>query len=329
MEESILNLDVNVSTFELAQESVNFVILCPFNLPNDCSVKDISLKEETRSSRSSIRFEISSKNRVVRVKQFYYDWGIPTVYADTNLVSPGKSFEINGIVGFIGIDYKGNQAACYARWFTNVELSVLKGRFEEDELIRIIESFTPTGSFAIKKLGEKSYTTTSYTARYGIPKWQEDEISRVKWYENNFDINKKISLQNIYIPAFEYQDFFLDSIGFNQYKFGVETHFLYRSKVNYTDGIWFWLAPEEMIENLSYIEGENIGVRQSWNVKKEKFLIGNIEITILLHKQNTQYYGWYAHWKIGRYIYQVFNRPSVNFNIEKFTGFIKTLHEVK
>jgi len=50
---------------------------------------------------------------------------------------------------------------------------------------------------------------------------------------------------------------------------------------------------------------------------------------MLLHKQNAQYYGWYAHWKIGRYIYQVFIRPSVNFNIDKFTGFIKTLYEVK
>ncbi|HWI49162.1 MAG TPA: hypothetical protein VNU45_13160 [Rummeliibacillus sp.] len=324
-----MKINVNVSSFELAQQSVNFVIFCPFNLPNGCSVKNISLKEESRSSRSSLRFEISSKNRVVRVKQFYYDWGIPTVYADTNLVSPGKSFEIDGIVGFIGIDYKGNQAACYARWFTNIELSVLKGKFEEDELISIIESLTPLDSYIIENWGKKSFTTTSYTARYGIPKWQEDEISRVKWYENNFDINNMISSQNIIIPAFEYQEFFLDSIGYNQNKFGVETHFLYRSKANYTDGIWFWLAPEEMIENLSYKEGENIGVRQSWNVKKEKLLIGKIEITMLLHKQNAQYYGWYAHWKIGRYIYQVFIRPSVNFNIDKFTGFIKTLYEVK
>lgn len=63
--------------------------------------------------------------------------------------------------------------------------------------------------------------------------------------------------------------------------------------------------------------------------KKEKLLIGNTEITMLLHKQNAHYYGWYAHWKIGKYIYQVFIRPSVNFNIEKLTGFIKTLNEVK
>ncbi|MGE7923987.1 hypothetical protein ACQKND_12425 [Viridibacillus arvi] len=324
-----MNLNDNVSSFDLAQQSVNFVILCPSNLPYSCFVNNISLKKESRSTRSSIRFEILSKNRVVRVKQFYYDWGIPIVYADTNLISPGKSFEIDGIVGFIGIDYKGNQAACYARWFTNVELSVLKGRFGEDELISIIKSLTPLDSLIIEKWGKKSYTTTSYTARYGIPKWQEDEISRVIWYENNFDINKRISSKSIFIPSFEYQEFFLDSIGFNQNKFGVETHFLYRSKINYTDGIWFWLTPEEMIENLSYKVGENIGVRQSWNVKKEKFLIGNTEITMLIHKQNAKYYGWYAHWKIGKYIYQLFIRPSVNFNKEKLTGFIKTLNEVK
>ena len=324
-----MNLITNVSTFELAQQSVNFVILSPVDLPAGCSVKNISLKKESTSSRSSIRFEILSKGRVVRVKQFYYDWGIPTIYADTNLISPGNSFEINGIVGFIGVDYKGNQAACYARWFTNIELSVLEGKFIDDELISIIKSFKPLDLFFIEKWGEKSFTTTSYTARYGVPKWQEDEISRVRWYEKNFDINKRISSQNIYIPTFEYQEFSLDSIGFNQNKYGIETHFLYRSKVNYTDGIWFWLAPEEMIENLSYKEGENIGIRQSWLVKKEKLLLGNIEITMLLHKQNAQYYGWYAHWKIGNYIYQIFIRPSVNFNIDKFNGFIHTLHEVK
>ncbi|MEO4054861.1 hypothetical protein [Solibacillus sp. CAU 1738] len=39
---------------------------------------------------------------------------------------------------------------------------------------------------------------------------------------------------------------------------------------------------------------------------KYRDLIGNIEITMLLHKQNAQYYGWYVHWKIGRYIYHVF-----------------------
>lgn len=324
-----MNQIVNISSFKQAQQYVNFVILWPSHLPSGCSVQNISLKKESNCTRSSIRFEIISKNRVVRVKQFYYDWGIPVVYADTNLVTPGESFVVNGIVGFIGVDYKGNRAACYAKWFTNVELSVLEGKFEDEELIKVIESFTPLDSFSIEHWGKKSFSSTSFTARYGMAKWDEDEISRVQWHENNFDIRKRTIFQNIYLPAIEYQEFFLDSIGHNQNNFGVETHFLYRSKINYTDGIWFWLAPEELIGKLSYKEGDNIGKRQSWNVKKKNLLIGNIDITLFLHKQNTQYYGWYAHWKIGKYTYQLYVRPSVNIDIDMITGFIKTLNEVE
>ncbi|WP_419880427.1 hypothetical protein ACN6MY_12065 [Peribacillus sp. B-H-3] len=62
------------------------------------------------------------------------------ITTDTNLINQGKSFNIDGIVGFIGIDYKGNQAACFARWFTNIELSVLKGSYEEEDILLIFKN---------------------------------------------------------------------------------------------------------------------------------------------------------------------------------------------
>ena len=99
------------------------MVLMPV-LPKSYSITNFSLRKESKEERSSIRFEICNKGRILRIKQFFYDWAIPVITADTNLVSQGTSFIVDGIVGFIGIDYKGNQAACFSKWFTNIELPV-------------------------------------------------------------------------------------------------------------------------------------------------------------------------------------------------------------
>lgn len=328
MEEDKLEQIMNVSSFDIAQPFVNFVILHPSSLPIDYSIKNITLKKETIQSRSSLRFEIVSGNRVVRVKEFFYDWGLPVVYADTNLVSQGTAFVVNGIVGFIGKDYKGNQAACYARWFTNIELSVLKGIFDEEEIIQIVEALSPLDKDLIKQLGEKPFTVTSYTARYGKQKWQEDEISRVEWYESDFDFSRGNSMNNIYLPSLEFDAYFLDSIGYKEHEFGVETHLLFRSSINYTDGIWYWLSPKDMIDSINIIEGNDIGTRQSWSVKKEILQVEDEELTIFVGKQNTDYPGWFVIWEEGKYIYQVYVRPSINFNRDCLYRFIANIRKV-
>ena len=116
-----------------AQKYTNFVILMP-TLDETYNLKNITLKKETNKQRSSIRFEIHNKGKVLRIKQFFYDWAIPVITADTNLIQQGKSFEIEGIVGFIGIDYKGNQAACFFRWFTNIRYLIAIFIFEHYQM---------------------------------------------------------------------------------------------------------------------------------------------------------------------------------------------------
>src|SRR5687767_12385190 len=100
---------------------MNFVVLEPTFLPSGCRIAEGTVRTETPTTRASYRFIVRGKGRQFRVKQFFYDWMHPTL-ADTNLDLPGRAFLAQGIIGFLGPDYKGNYAACWSRWFTQVEL---------------------------------------------------------------------------------------------------------------------------------------------------------------------------------------------------------------
>lgn len=303
-----------------AQKYTNFVILIP-TLPESYILKNITLKKETNKQRSSIRFEIHSKGKFLRIKQFFYDWAIPVITADTNLIRQGKSFEIEGIVGFIGIDYKGNQAASFCRWFTNIELSVIVGTFDEKEILMILQSLKAVDNDSIRTIGEQSYTSCSYTARYNKSKWDtDDEVSRVTWYEANDKIRIEESLK-IKIPK-RYNEFFLDSIGFKENESGSEYHFLYRSQEDFTNGFWLWIAPKELSDPLPQLTGHKIGARQSWNIKKVSGSVLNMPVNnIILCRQNTKYKSWMVHWEKDNYIFHFYSRASTKNNIREFQLF--------
>ncbi len=205
---------------------------------------------------------------------------------------------------------------------------MLKGIFDEEEIIQIVESLSPLDKDFIKEIGEKPFTVASYTARFGKPKWKEDEISRVEWFESDFKFSGRKSMKNIYLPTLEFEKYFLDSIGYKEFEMGVETHLLFRSSINYTDGIWYWVTPKNMIDPLNIIEGNDIGTRQSWSVKKEIMLVEDTELTIFVGKQNTNYSGWFVIWEAGEYIYQVFVRPSVSFHRASLSQFLATIRKV-
>ena len=308
-----------------AQKYMNFVILMP-TLPESYILKNITVKKETNEQRSSIRFEIHSKGKALRIKQFFYDWAIPVITADTNLIHQGKSFEIEGIVGFIGTDYKGNQAACFSRWFTNIELSVIEGTFDEKKILMILESLKAVDKDSIRTIGEQSFTTCSYTARFNKSKWDShDEVSRVAWYESNKRIRIEESL-GIKIPK-DHNEFFLDSIGYKEYDSGAEYHFLYRSQEDFTNGFWLWIAPREFSDPLPTFTGHKIGTRQSWNIKKVSGSILQIPVNkIILCRQNTKYKSWMIHWEKGNYIYHFYSRASIKNNIREFQLFFSELY---
>lgn len=316
----LLNDEINE-----AQKYTNFVILMPI-LPESYILKNITLKKETNKQRSSIRFEIHSKGKVLRIKQFFYDWAIPVITADTNLIQQGKSFEIEGVVGFIGIDYKGNQAACFCKWFTSIELSVIEGTFDEKEILMILESLKAVDNDSIRTIGEQSFTSCSYTARYNKSKLDtDDEVSRVAWYE----ANKKIRIEeSLGIKILKnHNGFLLDSIGYKECESGSEYHFLYRSQEDFTNGFWLWIAHRDLSDPLPQFTGHKIGTRQSWNIKKVSGTILHIPVNeIILCRQITKYKSWMVHWEKDNYIYHFYSRASKKNSIRDFQLFFWELY---
>jgi hypothetical protein len=284
-------------TFSDAQSFVNFVILEPTQLPMGTVQSEVTVRKETPTLRSSIRFEITGENRAFRIKQFFYDWSIPGIYADTNLVAQGKPFVLHDIAGFLGTDYKGNVAAAHARWFTQVELSVLRGHFEEEELLAFMEGLVPAVKEAVAEVGQKPYALTSHTARYHVPRWAEgDPVNRVHWqtaanYERGYD-----TVEGVSIPM-RFHSYLCDSIGHFQHDDGMEHQFLFRDGRNHTDCIWIWRAPKSLRSPFPESTGKNIGKRTKWNIEKIRLS----EKEVIICEQATSVPGWQLHWEQQRY----------------------------
>jgi len=318
---------LSITKLREAQKDTNFVILAP-TLPATYAIHNISVRKETPTVRSSLRFELKNKSGLIRIKQFFYDWATPVITADTNLVAQGKSFQIDGIVGFLGTDYKGNQAACFARWFTTIEVSVLQGVFEDKEILYILKMLQPIDPSSIKSLGEQSFSTNSFTSRFKKPRWnKEDEVTRVAWFHNDTTTLNDWLKEFPITPPSNYEEYFLDSIGFQAHSIGSELHLLYRSKSNYTDGFWLWIAPKTLSDPLPKQTGHKIGTRQSWNIKKiqchgEGFPVQEF----LLCRQNTTYSGWMIHWERDHCTYHLYVRPSTGFTLSKLYNFLVLLH---
>ncbi|MEK4626803.1 MAG: hypothetical protein ABS944_05880 [Solibacillus sp.] len=321
----INNLSIN--EIQEAQKHTNFVILMPI-LSEAYAIQNITVRKETNEQRSSIRFELHNNGRIIRVKQFFYDWAIPVITADTNLISQGESFEIDGIIGFIGIDYKGHQAACFSKWFTTIEVSVLTGNFDEEEIITIFKSLKVVDKDAIHKIGKQSFSTCSHTARFNLPKWDSyDEITRVSWYESKeSNLIEKSRELGIELPQF-HNEYYLDSIGYKSHYIGEEFHFLYRSEKDYTNGFWLWIAPKGISDPLPSKMGRKVGGRQSWNVKKVGGSTLHIPINeVVLCRQNTKYKSWMLHWESDNKIYHFYSRASMKNNIRDIRAFLLKLY---
>ncbi|MFE3572909.1 hypothetical protein [Lysinibacillus sp. NPDC059133] len=279
-------------------EQINFSPL----LPNDIQMQTIynfSLRQETKDNRSSIYFNAKLHNSIIRVKQFFYDWAFPFIYADTNLIKQGKPFIIHNRVGFIGIDYKNNKALSYSVGFTTVEISVFEGDATDDELIEYLSNLMVINL----ELSQKSFATVSYTARYDQGKWGEDEVARVKWFKPEI-----INLKNTFSETL--LDYKLDSVGIG--KETNEVQLLYRQKENLTDGCWISIAPLTLEQDLPKTLGRNIGTRQKWRFRLLKIPYENRKIEVYYGVQETKYPARWFWFSFDNKIIQCHIRSSVN-----------------
>ncbi|OXS76270.1 hypothetical protein B1B04_04615 [Lysinibacillus sp. KCTC 33748] len=253
-------------------EHINFSPL----LPNEKQLQKIynfSLRPETKDNRSSIYFYAKLQNGLIRVKQFFYDWAFPFIYADTNLVKQGNPFIINNRVGFIGIDYKNNKALSYSVGFTTIEISVFEGDATDEELLEFLANLMEIN----RDLSKKFFATVSYTARYDRGKWGEDEVTRVEWFTSE----RMNSFSETLL------DYKLDSIGIG--KEINEVQLLYRQKENLTDGCWISIAPQSLEQDLPKTVGRNIGIRQKWRFRLLKISYENRKIEVYYGVQETKY----------------------------------------
>jgi hypothetical protein len=278
-------------------EHINFSPL----LPNEQiqNIYNFSLRQETKNNRSSIYFYAKLQNGIIRVKQFFYDWAFPFIYADTNLVKQGDPFVINNRVGFIGIDYKNNKALSYSVGLTTVEISVFEGDATDAELKEFLANLMVINL----DLSKKSFATISYTARYDQGKWGEDEVTRVKWFKP-----ETIHLDNSFSESL--LNYKLDSVGIG--KETNEVQLLYRQKENLTDGCWMSIAPHTFVQDLPKKIGRNIGTRQKWRFRLLKIPYENRKIEVYYGVQETKYPARWFWFRFNNKIIQCHIRSSVN-----------------
>ncbi|MEJ8544683.1 hypothetical protein [Brevibacillus borstelensis] len=290
-----------------AQSFVNIVVLEPSFLPEGTELANVTARKETDQTRSSVRFEISGGQRALRVKQFFYDWSIPGIYADSNLVTQGKPFVWQGIAGFLGKDYKGHAAACYARWFTQVEISVLAGQFDEEELRVCCGGLVPAVPEAVQKIGQKAFALTSHTSRFHVPKWTSDDpINRVNWKAADETNPAECFHSHGHLPPIRFRFYVWDSVGTSEQPDGIEYQILLRDSENFTDCIWVWCSPKSLKSPFPEFLGYNIGKRTKWNMEIVK-VEGR---KVIVGKQAASVPGWQLHWEQGGYDYHIHMRAN-------------------
>jgi hypothetical protein len=154
-----------------AQEFCNFAI----HLPENCDVIARVLSQICRpevvpgplgdggtafkadwtvANPSSFRSEYESIGGArFRIKQFLYDWAPPFAGQPNlwNQASRGHALR-SGDVVWVGTDYKEHRGAYAELGRSSVELSVIEGHLEDDEIIRLYGAMTPVDANAARAL---------------------------------------------------------------------------------------------------------------------------------------------------------------------------------
>lgn len=165
-----------------AQEWCNFVLFLPTEVPEDCVVNMGTLRREAPPGRipghtiartptsdnnpSTYRFEITGRNRRLRVKQFLYDWAFPALDHPSLWDGVTRAVPIDDrYVLWHGRDYLNNAAASARIDRTMVEVSVLGGVFDDREILDLYRSLRAVNSDAAEKIANTSFAALSYWAR--------------------------------------------------------------------------------------------------------------------------------------------------------------------
>ena len=309
-------------SFEGAQDWCNFVVLRPEWLPSDCRLGAVTVRAENLQHASSLRIRVEGTGRSFRLKQFYMDWWIPTS-SDTNLTAPGRPFVAAGIVGYGGRDYKGREAACIHRFGAMLELSVLEGRFRDEELISFLENLQPVVPEAIEQLARLPFARLSYYARKGpgLGPWNYDLLSGCRWSTDRAVLHKEFAPSQIYYPQQLPARFEFDSVGTRRdpASHHWEYQLLFRDGENLTDNLWLRAVGEETEKILWIAPGldRRMGIRLRAVELKNR--------TVRLGSSSEPHGERVAQWIENGVALEVHARASLHVGEREFVSFLDSL----
>ncbi|MFI5661848.1 hypothetical protein [Streptomyces sp. NPDC051684] len=164
-----------------AQDACNFVLWRPTALPAGCDTAIGTLRREAPPGRveaagrtpwsdanpACYRTEIGGGGRRLRLKQFLYDWAFPAVDHPCLWGGATRAVPIGERrVAWLGTDYLGHRAASARMAKTTVELSVLEGEFDDEELVDLYAALRPAVPEALPRVLATPFAGLSYWARH-------------------------------------------------------------------------------------------------------------------------------------------------------------------
>ena len=324
------------ATIEEAQDWCNFVVLRPDWLPSDCRLAQMTARAESNRHPSSLRLTIEGQARSMRLKQFFMDWWIPTS-SDSNLTAPGRAFTAAGIVGYLGRDYKGREAACIHRCGTLLELSVAQGQFSDQEIAAFFDGLQPAIPEAVEQIAALPFAKVSYYARKGPGPgpWNYDLLTGCRWSaahdlyvpsdpNDANDVNtalRHFEPSRVYFPKKLPPRFALDSVG-TRLEPAIhhwEYQLLFRHRDNLTDNIWLRAVGEETDKILWISPGldRRMGIRlEGVQLARRKVRMGS----------TSEPYGErVAQWAENGIAFEVHARASLHIRAEDFKTILDSL----
>ena len=309
-------------TLEEAQDWCNFVVLRPDWLPPDCRLGKITVRPETVEHPSSLRMIVEGRKRSMRLKHFYMDWWVPTS-SDMNLTAPGTVFVAAGIVGYLGRDYKGVEAACIHRFGALLELSVTKGHFQAKEITAFFENLQPQVTEAIQELGTLPFAQISYYARKGPNPGpvNNDLLTGCRWSTRRQEMQNAFKPGQIYYPSKIPSPFAFDSVGIRHEPSSShwEYQLLFRNQDNLTDNIWLRAVGEET-EKILWISP---GLDRRMGIQLTTVKLKNR--TISVGSTSEPYGERVAQWVEKQIALEVHARASLHLGKKEFLSFVDSL----
>jgi len=224
---------------KLALQKANFIVYDFNNLPDRYQVTEDGFREENMQQdypRSSYKIKLHDKltKSTIEVKQFNYDWAppaydCPSLWAnhitfDHTLIPKPSHFIVNSKVGWIGKNYRNEQALSIIQNRTTTEVCIKDsaGKEVDVDLQELTKYLKPADLQAQSQLIDKTYAELSYAGSSSVnivdvpfSFWKSSSGKELKYQKafSHFNLPDFIAKLKINIP--------------DSYKYKLDTVFYY------------------------------------------------------------------------------------------------------